>query len=326
MAMPSDAGEDHGEGAAAASDYLASVAAPSTDAPEPSSIAHDRAREEAITPAAAQPQAAASAKSSPLPRAAVLTLRPDERPGGAGPEPTQAARATARAGGRRFALLAAGLTFAAAIGAIAGTAGMAGLEHLFVSAPKAQPAPSVAVRPDGHEEVRVLKETVTQLKSNVKALSDNVAALRATVNLSTSAANAQLTKIGDALDRGERERAEHDRVERDRTAERERSERARSEQQQRAAALTPAPEPTGSVPAAQSAAIDPKGATKNPVVEGWSLRKVYGADSALVEGRYGVVEIEPGDVVPGLGRIQEIRRQDGRWVVVTSRGLVVSSR
>jgi hypothetical protein len=34
----------------------------------------------------------------------------------------------------------------------------------------------------------------------------------------------------------------------------------------------------------------------------------------------------PGDLVPGLGRIQEIKRQDGRWVVVTSRGLVVSSR
>jgi hypothetical protein len=45
-----------------------------------------------------------------------------------------------------------------------------------------------------------------------------------------------------------------------------------------------------------------------------------------VEGRYGVVEIAPGDLVPGLGRIQEIKRQDGRWVVVTSRGLIISSR
>jgi hypothetical protein len=28
--------------------------------------------------------------------------------------------------------------------------------------------------------------------------------------------------------------------------------------------------------------------------------------------------------VPGLGRVDAIRKQDGRWVVVTSRGLVVS--
>jgi hypothetical protein len=195
---------------------------------------------------------------------------------------------------------------------------MAGLEHLFVSsapAPLSAPAPAVAFRNESGDEARILKESVAQLKSNVKALSDNVAALRSTINLSMSTANAQFTKITETLDRSERERTERER------ADRERAERARAEQQ-RPATLTPSPEPVGSVPPA----IDAKATTKNPVVEGWLLRKVYGSDSALVEGRYGIVEIEPGDIVPGLGRIQEIRRQDGRWVVVTSRGLVVSSR
>src|SRR4029077_17589118 len=87
-----------------------------------------------------------------------------------------------------------------------------------------------------------------------------------------------------------------------------------------------APGPPGSVPPAPAGAIEPKAAAKTSVVEGWSLRKVYGSDAALVEGRYGVVEIMPGDLVPGLGRIQEIKRQDGHWVVVTSRGLIDSSR
>ena len=32
-------------------------------------------------------------------------------------------------------------------------------------------------------------------------------------------------------------------------------------------------------------------------------------------------EVYAGDPVPGLGRVDAIRRQDGRWVVVTSRGL-----
>jgi hypothetical protein len=323
MAMPSDAGEHHGEPAAAASGDPSTPAAPAAEASAPPSSAADGAHDGGIKSEAAGAQGAdaSSEKPSPgLPRAAILAWRPDERPGAGGPEPVDHGRATTRAGGRRFALLAAGLTLAAAIGAIAGTAGMAGVERLFVSASAAPAAPTVAVRYEGNEEVRVLKESVAQLKTNVKALSDNVAALRSTINLSTSAANSQFTKISETLDRVERERAaDREKAERERAAERERGER-------RVTTLTPSPETTGSVPSVPAGAVDPKTATKNPVVEGWSLRKVYGSDSALVEGRYGVVEVEPGDLVPGLGRIQEIRRQDGHWVVVTSRGLIVSSR
>ena len=333
MAMPDDAGEHHGEPAAAASGDHSTGGDPSIEASAPSSGAHDGAHAERIRP---EPAAASAANpSAGLPRAAILTWRPDERPGAPGPEPSETARATARAGGRRFALLAAGLTFAAALGAIAGTAGMAGLERLFVSAPAAPvhsaaapahpAAPTVAVRHDGSDEVRILRESVAQLKSNVKALNENVAALRSTINLSTSAANSQFTKISEALDRVEKERAaDRERADRECAADRERAERDRAER--RVTTLTPSPEPTGSVPAAPAGAIDPKAAIKTSVVEGWSLRKVYGSDSALVEGRYGVVEIMPGDLVPGLGRIQEIKRQDGHWVVVTSRGLIVSSR
>jgi hypothetical protein len=319
MAMPNDAGEHHGEPAAAASGDISTGATPPIEPSVPSSVAHEGAHEERITSEAVDAQAAGASSPKPppgLPRAAILTWRPDERPGAPGPEPVETGRA--RAGGRRFALLAAGLTLAAAIGAIAGTAGMAGLEHLFVSASAGPPAPTLAVHLEGNDEVRILKESVAQLKGNVKALSDNVAALRSTINLSTSAANTQFTKISEALDRVEKERAaDRERAERERTAER---------TERRVTTLAPSPEPTGSVPSAPAGAIDPKAVTKSLVVEGWSLRKVYGSDSALVEGRFGIVEVEPGDLVPGLGRIQEIKRQDGRWVVVTSRGLIVSSR
>ena len=322
MAMPDDAGEHHGEPAAAASGDLSTGADHVIESSASSSQANDGAREERIKHEAAAGSAAKP--SSSLPRAAVLTWRPDERVGAPDPEP--AARATARAGGRRFALLAAGLTLAAALGAIAGTAGMAGLEHLFVSAPVASSPPvAVAIRHESNDEVRILRDSVAQLKGNVKALSDNVAALRSTINLSTSAANTQFTKISESLDRVEKERAaDRERADRERAADRDRAERDRTER--RVTTLAPSPEPTGSVPPAAAGAIDPKAAIKTSVVEGWSLRRVYGSDSALVEGRYGVVEIVPGDLVPGLGRIQEIKRQDGHWVVVTSRGLILSSR
>jgi hypothetical protein len=36
------------------------------------------------------------------------------------------------------------------------------------------------------------------------------------------------------------------------------------------------------------------------------------------------MEVEPGDNLPGLGRIEAIRRQDGRWVVVTSKGVILT--
>jgi hypothetical protein len=313
MAMPNDVGEHEGEPAAAASGDIPTVAAPSIDpaAPEPSSIASDGDRDQPIQSEAASAQAKAAptpasttpaadappAKAPPsMPRAAVLVLRPDDKPGSAAPE--SAAAASPRSSGRRFALLAAGLTVAAAVGAVAGSAGIAGVEHFFAT-------PIVATHSEPNDEVRVLKDTVAQLRTNVRALSDNLVALRTTINASNSAANAQFTKITEAIDR-----VEHARVERHVTT------------------LVPSPEPTGSVPASTPGpAIDPKAAAKPPIVEGWALRKVYGADAALVEGRYGIVEIGPGDLVPGLGRIQEIKRQqDGHWAVVTSRGLIVPPR
>jgi hypothetical protein len=53
------------------------------------------------------------------------------------------------------------------------------------------------------------------------------------------------------------------------------------------------------------------------------LRNV-GNGSALIEGRRGLYEVYAGDPVPGLGRVDAIRKQDGRWVVVTSKGLIVA--
>ena len=60
-----------------------------------------------------------------------------------------------------------------------------------------------------------------------------------------------------------------------------------------------------------------------PTVEGWILRDVANG-SALIESRRGMYEVYAGDPIPGLGRVDAIRRQDGRWVVVTSKGLIVA--
>ncbi len=97
-----------------------------------------------------------------------------------------------------------------------------------------------------------------------------------------------------------------------------------------AAAPAPAPakEVTGSVPKpAAVAAVAPAPVPPTPdvgrlpKVEGWVLRDV-GNGGALIEGRQGIFEVYAGDPVPGLGRVDAIRKQDGKWVVVTSKGLI----
>ena len=81
---------------------------------------------------------------------------------------------------------------------------------------------------------------------------------------------------------------------------------------------------TPPTPAAQAAATPPKVEVgRLPSVEGWILRDVANG-GALIEGRQGIFEVYAGDPVPGLGRVDAIRRQDGHWVVVTSRGLIVA--
>ena len=83
------------------------------------------------------------------------------------------------------------------------------------------------------------------------------------------------------------------------------------------------PSATATATTAATAAVKPVDTGKLPVVQGWSLRDVnHGL--ALIEGRNGFYEVYAGDPIPGLGRVDSIKRQDGRWVVVTTKGLVLS--
>jgi hypothetical protein len=88
---------------------------------------------------------------------------------------------------------------------------------------------------------------------------------------------------------------------------------------------------TGSVPPPRSTAVVPPpppapASARTQYVDGWVLHRVN-RGVAYIQGRTrGVIEVERGDVVPGVGRIEAIRRQEGRWVVVTSRGLIALPR
>ena len=150
--------------------------------------------------------------------------------------------------------------------------------------------------------MRALKESVAQLRATTKSLSDNFATLKSTV----TTASTQNGKIAETLDRIEKAQTE-----------------------QRKMAAQPAPETTGSIANQKQAATvpmvlgDPPTTLKPPILHDYIVRRVYDG-AALIEGRNGIIEVEPGIVAPGLGRIEAIKRQDGRWVVVTSKGLILA--
>lgn len=90
---------------------------------------------------------------------------------------------------------------------------------------------------------------------------------------------------------------------------------------------------TGSIPAPRVASVPiPRPApriaasiSRPSVVHTWRIVRARGG-LVDVEGHDGIYEVVPGAVLPGLGRVASIELRDGRWVVVTPKGLIVSSR
>jgi len=96
----------------------------------------------------------------------------------------------------------------------------------------------------------------------------------------------------------------------------------RLEKERKSAMAVPAgaaPEITGTVPNSPSAPAEAK------ILPNWILHGVRGRH-ALVENRHGdLFEITDDSTLPGVGRVEGIKRHDGQWVVVTARGLITSA-
>jgi hypothetical protein len=61
------------------------------------------------------------------------------------------------------------------------------------------------------------------------------------------------------------------------------------------------------------------------VVGGWVVSEVFGNTAFIRDNNFSTMTVTPGATIPGLGRVDAIRQQNGRWVVVTARGLIVSA-
>lgn len=162
--------------------------------------------------------------------------------------------------------------------------------------------------------------TVNAFKGPFTQLSAEIAALKASIENGSRNTNAQFAKINERVERAEKAQAE--------PAARPARIAESVDRMERKTVQVPLPIPAPGFTTAASdstGSIVPKQQDKPPVVAGWYLRDVFDG-RALVESRYGLYEIGPGAPLPGVGRVETIKRQDGRWVVVTPKGLIVSER
>jgi hypothetical protein len=218
-------------------------------------------------------------------------------------------------GKRRLAALAAVVALAVLAGAVGGAMATVGLQHFASN--------------DVIAAADTAPTTGSPLGASVARIDTDVAALKAGVEHASKVGMSQFNKTSDRLDKLEKAQAEsvarlaklNDGVEKLHVTP--------PAAPVAAAAPQAAKEVTGSItPPATSAAAAPKPEAKSevgrlPIVDSWVLQEVS-RGGAWIEGKQGIYEVYAGDVVPGLGRIDAVRRQDGRWVVVTSRGLVVA--
>jgi hypothetical protein len=287
---------------------------PKPDAPEVDAVSMEAPKVEAKTgaPKIEAPKIDAVKPEAPRFPGNVTIMSPGDRVGA-----DAKAAAAGSAGKRRFGAMAAVVALATVAGALGGALATAGVGKLI----------------GGDSTQASVKDTA--LETSVARLDAEIVELKASLEHNSKTTTGQINKASDRLDKVEKAQAEpaaklaklSETVDKLRAA------------QTTTAAVTPAAakdiaakDITGSIPQQVAAVAPPASApaappkpevARLPTVDGWRLRDVANG-SALIESRRGMYEVYAGDPIPGLGRVDAIRKQDGRWVVVTSKGLIVA--
>jgi hypothetical protein len=151
-----------------------------------------------------------------------------------------------------------------------------------------RPAPLPPPKPDtaALEHTRMLERTVARLSKELATIKGN---------LETAARDnrAQLAKLNEKLA--------------ERTAE------------ITASIAKPATAPAA--PAEKPQAVAPIPTPRPALVSGWSVVEAQNG-RALLANRGELFEVRPGIPLPGVGRVEEIRREGDKWVVLTTKGLI----
>ena len=169
------------------------------------------------------------------------------------------------------------------------------------------------------------------LEASVARIDAEIVALKASLEHTSKTTTSQFNKTSDRLDKVEKAQAEpaaklaklSEAVDKLRAAPGVRDDGCRRAGCREGRHGLDTPQQAAAARRARAAAPPKPEVARLPTVEGWVLRDVANG-GALIESRRGMYEVYAGDPIPGLGRVDAIRKQDGRWVVVTSKGLIVA--
>jgi uncharacterized protein (UPF0335 family) len=184
---------------------------------------------------------------------------------------------------------------------------------------------SVFARPQPAAETPMAAIDLTAVRDTIASLRTELGAIKSSVDSSNRNANAQFAKFTERLERIDRAQAAPAAQLKQAMEAIDRLEKRAQVQSGQTTSQT-----TGSIQPQQAAAVSPATATaaaepaRARVIDGWTVRHVSRGVAIIQGRRIGAIEVEAGDVVPGVGRIESIRRQDGRWVVLTSNGMITS--
>ena len=181
---------------------------------------------------------------------------------------------------KRYAVLAASIAIAAALGAVVGTAASGGFSK--------PPAIDVAAV----EENKAMQQSVARLTKEITSLKTSLEA-------ANKSASSQIAKISERLNR----------------------ESANITASIPTPHATPASAPLPS-PRPEAASVD---SAPRTILTDWSIRETRDG-YVYVQGHGDIYQVVRGAPLPGLGPVEQIKRQDGRWLVVTPKGIIVSMR
>jgi hypothetical protein len=200
-------------------------------------------------------------------------------------------RFTLRPRHKRHALLVASVALAAALGAVFGAATSGGFSRSTTN------------------DVAVGENKATQ--QSVALLTREITALKASLETANKSAYSQIAKISERLTR------DGAGITGSITPPQTIPSAAQATPPQQQAAPLPVPRPAFTAEASLPARLS--------IVADWSIRETRDG-YVYVQGHGDVYQVVPGAPLPGLGPVEQIKRQDGRWLVVTPKGIIVSMR
>jgi hypothetical protein len=149
-----------------------------------------------------------------------------------------------------------------------------------------------AVDVAGLEESRAAQQSIARL-------SKDVAGLKASLEAANKSAHSQFAKISERLSRDSAEIT---------------------------GAITPPQTVPSAAPLPPARPAPAAEAPRRPsVITDWTIRETRDG-FVYVQGHGDVYQVVLGAPLPGIGPVEQIKRQDGRWVVVTPKGIIVSMR